>query len=379
MRVAMTSNPEGLQVAPQSIRYFNQSFLRTLIYFILLLLGLFGAYRVFPYLINALFMVTMAVVLTAVISPVIDYLQAKGVKRVWGTVIFFGGIITLITLVIVRGLPGLIEEIGKINALFQSQAAESTLAGWIDAINARIAAFYPDYQLSMESLSRLAAGFFGQIGSIVSGTINAGLNAVFILIITLFFLVDGDRMMKRLIETVPNRYFEMALNISYQTQKQLTNFLRGQLLAATGVGVMSIIGLNLLNWIFDANISGPFIIGSIAGLANMIPYIGPFIGMVPAIIVSLFNNMGDPAATASYYYILHIIIMFLIVQQIDNYLISPLVVSGSMEMHPLTVMLVVLIGSQFGVLGMFLAVPVWGIIKVLVQELFTGLRGHHFI
>ena len=116
-----------------------------------------------------------------------------------------------------------------------------------------------------------------------------------------------------------------------------------------------------------------------AGIANIIPYIGPFMGMVPAIIVSLFNNMGDPVAAANYYYIIHIIVMFLIVQMVDNNVVSPLVVSGSMEMHPLTVMLVILIGSQMGVLGMFLAVPVWGIIKVVFQELYQGLRGHHFI
>lgn len=375
----MNSSPGSVEVASQSIRYFNQSFLRTMIYFIVFLAALFGAYRIFPYLMDAIFMVTMAVVITAVISPVIDFMEAHGIRRAYGTFLFFGGIIALVALILARGLPALIDEIGKINALFQSQTAESTIEGWMDSINARINKFYPDFQLSMESLSSMAAGFFGQIGSLVSGAANAVLNAVFILIITLFFLVDGGRMMKRLIEAVPNKYFEMALNISYQTQKQLTNFLRGQLLAATGVGVMSIIGLEILNIGFDTNISGPFIIGSIAGLANMIPYIGPFIGMVPAIIVSLFNNLGDPVAASSYYYIIHIVVMFLLVQQIDNYVVSPMVVSGSMEMHPLTVMLVVLIGSKFGVLGMFLAVPVWGILKVVSVELFQGLRGHHFI
>ena len=375
----MSSQTDGVQVAPQSIRYFNQNLLRTLIYFIVLILVLFGAYRLFPYLMDALFMVVMAVVLTAVISPVIDFLEARGIRRAYGTVLFFGAIITLIALGVVKGLPALLEEVGKINSLFQSQGGESTIEGWLESINTRIGAFYPDFELSMETLTEMAAKFFSQIGGMVSGAISAGMTTVFVLIITLFFLVDGGRMMKRLIETVPNRYFEMALNISYQTQRQLTNFLRGQLLAATGVAVMSIIGLNLLNIIFDTNISGPFIIGSIAGLANMIPYIGPFIGMVPAIIVSLFNNMGDPAAAESFYYIIHIIVMFLLVQQIDNYLISPLVVSGSMQMHPLTVMLVILIGSQVGVLGMFLAVPVWGIIKVVVRELYQGLKGHHFI
>ena len=105
----------------------------------------------------------------------------------------------------------------------------------------------------------------------------------------------------------------------------------------------------------------------------MIPFVGPFMGMVPAIIVSLFNNLGDPIAASHFYYILHIIGMFLIVQMIDNNIISPIVVSGSMEMHPLTVILLILVGSQIGVLGMFLAVPAWGISKVVIQEVYQGL------
>ena len=71
--------------------------------------------------------------------------------------------------------------------------------------------------------------------------------------------------------------------------------------------------------------------------------------------------------------------MFFIVQMIDNNLISPIVVSGSMEMHPLTVILLILIGSQIGVLGMFLAVPAWGIFKVVIQEIYQGLKGHRLI
>jgi predicted PurR-regulated permease PerM len=100
----------------------------------------------------------------------------------------------------------------------------------------------------------------------------------------------------------------------------------------------------LLNWIFDTNISGVLLISTIAGMANMIPFVGPFMGMVPAIIVSLFNNLGDPVAASHFYFILHIIGMFLIVQMIDNNIISPIVVSGSMEMHPLTVILLILVG-----------------------------------
>jgi len=370
---------EPVQINQESIRYFNRNLFRSLIFFILGILLLIGIYKVLPYFLETMFMVAMAIILTAIIGPLIDRLETRGIRRLYGVLLFFGLLIALLVFGAVRGIPVLLTEVGKISDGISSATSGSSMEEMLGSLNTWIAKYLPDRQISMETVTEYSSRFFGQIGSLLANAAKAGVNLLFIVIITFFFLVQGDRMMKRLIESVPNRYFEMALNISYKTQKQLTNFLRGQLLAATGVAIMSIIGLHILNWTFDANISGPFIIGSIAGFANMIPYIGPFIGMVPAILVSLFNNMGDPAAASQLYYALHIIVMFLIVQQIDNYVISPVVVSGSMEMHPLTVMLVVFIGSQFGVLGMFLAVPVWGIIKVLVLELYQGLKGHHFL
>jgi predicted PurR-regulated permease PerM len=328
---------------------------------------------------DAVFLLVIASILTAILNPLVDRLESSGLRRIWGALAVFGGIFTILGTGIVRGIPTLLAEVSRIKDMIQEQSTAGSLNAVIDDLNSRIAQYIPSFQLDTETLSNLSSQFFGQLGSVLASALDTLATIVFILIITMFFLVDGARMMKGLIGMVPNRYFEMSLNINYKTKKQLTNFLRGQLLAALGVAIQSIIGLSLLNWIFDANISGVFLIGSIAGMANMIPFVGPFMGMAPAIVVSLFNNLGDPVAAANFYYIGHIIVMFFIVQMIDNNVISPIVVSGSMEMHPLTVILLILIGSQVGVLGMFLAVPAWGITKVIVQEVYQGLKGHHLL
>jgi predicted PurR-regulated permease PerM len=280
---------------------------------------------------------------------------------------------------VIKGIPTLLNEVSRIKDVIQENSATESLNSVMGDINSRIAEYIPGFQLDLDLITSLSSQFFGQLGSVLAGALDTLATIIFILIITMFFLVDGKRMTKQLIGMVPNRYFEMSLNITYKTKQQLTNFLRGQLLAALGVAIQSFIGLTLLNWLFDTNISGVLLISSIAGMANMIPFVGPFMGMVPAIIVSLFNNLGDPVAVSNFYYILHIIGMFLIVQMIDNNIISPIVVSGSMEMHPLTVILLILVGSQLGVLGMFLAVPAWGISKVVIQEVYQGLKGHHLI
>lgn len=373
------SKSDSVRIAPQSVRFFHQSLFKTLVYFFVLIILLAGAYKTFPILKDALFLIIVALILNAILNPIVDRLESSGIKRVYGALIVFGGIFTVIGTGIVKGIPALLNEVGRIKEVIQKNSATDSLDNLLADLNTKIAQYIPNFELDMDVISNLSSQFFGQLGTILAGALDTLTTIIFILIITIFFLIDGERMMKRMIETVPNRYFEMSLNISYRTKQQLTNFLRGQLLAALGVAIQSIIGLNLLNWIFDANISGVFLIGSIAGLANMIPFVGPFMGMVPAIIVSLFNNLGDPVAAANFYYILHIIIMFFIVQMIDNNVISPIVVSGSMEMHPLTVILLILVGSQIGVLAMFLAVPAWGISKVILQEVYQGLKGHHLI
>jgi len=373
------NNNEPIAIAPHSLRLFHQSLFKTLVYFFLLILALAGVYKAFPLVLDALFLVVIAAILTAVFNPLVDRLESSGLRRLFGTLLTFGGIFSIVVIGVVKGIPTMLAEVTRIKDIIQQNAAAESLDSMIGAINAQIAEYVPGFQLDLGAISSLSAKFFSQLGSILAGALDTLATVIFILIITMFFLVDGKRMTKSLIGMVPNRYFEMSLNITYKTKQQLTNFLRGQLLAAMGVAIQSFIGLSLLNMIFDTNISGVLIISLIAGMANMIPFVGPFMGMIPAIIVSFFNNLGDPIAVSNFYYILHIVVMFLIVQMIDNNIISPIVVSGSMEMHPLTVILLILIGSQIGVLGMFLAVPAWGISKVVVQEVYQGLKGHRLI
>mgnify|MGYP003324293444 CR=1 FL=1 len=149
---------------------------------------------------------------------------------------------------------------------------------------------------------------------------------------------------------MPNKYLEVGLRMIYNIEQQISKYLRGQILAASSVAILSIIGLFILNQL-GANITLIVFIGIIAGLANLIPMVGPFIGMIPAILIALMNNVGNDAALThqilntipSPFYILDIILMFIIVQQIDNNFITPLVVGESVGLHPMAVMLVLLL------------------------------------
>ena len=144
-------------------------------------------------------------------------------------------------------------------------------------------------------------------------------------------------------------------------------YLRGQFTDAFVVGLLSVMAL----WLLDVQYF--IIIGIFAGLANMIPYVGPVAGAVPAIVITLINGK-EPIS------VLYIIIAFAIVQLIDNIIIQPLVLSKSVNLHPLIIVFAVLIGGQFfGLLGMLLAVPAAGIIKVTSSELYHGIRKFNLV
>ena len=139
---------------------------------------------------------------------------------------------------------------------------------------------------------------------------------------------------------------------------------------------------------YGTNITLIVFIGIIAGIANLIPLVGPFVGMIPAILIAFMNNLGNEIALNHYlfnvipspYYIFDIILMFTIVQQIDNNFVTPVVVGESVGLHPMAVMLVLLIGGTLlGPLGMLFAVPAAGVVKVILVELIFISKNSHLL
>ncbi len=133
----------------------------------------------------------------------------------------------------------------------------------------------------------------------------------------------------------------------------ISNFIRGQLLDALIVGILCSIGLSLIGLDFAV------LIGMTAGISNVIPYFGPIIGSIPAVIVGLLSGSPIKALLA--------LIVLVVVQQIDSTVISPRVVGDSVGLHPVFVMLSIIIGgAYFGLWGMLLAVPIAAIIKMFL-------------
>ena len=221
-------------------------------------------------------------------------------------------------------------------------------------------------ELIREHGERLMNTMLGGTTMFIEGVISGLTFVVIVPFVAFFFLKEGRRLTRCFMALVPNAYFELCLNLMHQANKQIGNYIRGQLLAVLVVSVLSISGLSIIGVYYALPL------GLLAGLANVIPYLGPLIGIVCSSIVALATG-GGLAMVAK------VIAMFLIVQLIDNVLIQPTVVAKSVELHPLVILFVVMVGSQLmGIVGMLIAVPLTGIAKVSGQTIYKGIRQYRF-
>ncbi len=206
----------------------------------------------------------------------------------------------------------------------------------------------------------------GQAESIVSTVLAAtpksamriGSLMVLVPFFTFFFLRDGRQMIRSMISLTPNRHFEMALDLLFTIGRQMAQFIRGRLLEALIVGMVVALGLSLTDIRY-----APFL-GIFAGLTNLVPYIGPLVGMVPGLLVALV----DLGLGAQFWWIL---IVYLVIAQVivDNFILIPMLISKVANLHPVWVVIAVITGGKlYGVIGMIIGVPIFSIIKIAVIE-----------
>ena len=235
-------------------------------------------------------------------------------------------------------------------------------------------------QNSLGNLLQKILSFLGSAGNLFFTTFM-------IIVFTIILLTEYYSFKRTLVQYIPNKYLEVGLRTIYNIEQHISKYLQGQILAAGSVSILSILGLMILNS-YGTNITLIVFIGIIAGIANLIPLVGPFVGMVPAILIAFMNNLGNEIALNHYlfnvipspYYIFDIILMFTIVQQIDNNFVTPVVVGESVGLHPMAVMLVLLIGGTLlGPLGMLFAVPAAGVVKVILVELIFISKNSHLL
>lgn len=337
----------------------------------LILIGIAILILFFPYFKDVLVMFIIAWLFSVLLSPLVDYLESQGLKRGWAILIVMILILTTLGFSFSLIIPGIIHTVESLTSKLQSDV--------IAEFNVKAEAFF-EKNFSNAELARNVTAKFNEIGIRLLESLgeffkNVGsilASMIIIPFITFFLIKDSRRFKRSVISKVPNKYFELSLNILHKVENQVGKYIQGQAIDALIVGILSTIGLFIINLVFHGPIPYFIFIGMLAGLANLIPYVGPVVGAIPALALAILNNPPHLGLV-----LIWIIVMFAIVQAIDNSLISPMVVSKSVNMHPLTVVAVVIIGGRLaGAIGMLFAVPFTGIIKVTVSQIIWGLKNY---
>ena len=310
-------------------------------------------------------LVILAGLFSYLLYPVVTWIESWGINRTLSTFAIFAIVSFLLTVTFLFLSPIAFEQLSQLQTgpiIDQLEIVIIDLQERLAAPLSQVGIYDLDLVTSLKTL--VTDSLLNTVNYVPSVLAMLG-NFLVIPFMMFFFIKDGNAIKKGFIGMVPNRYFEFSLSLLQKMDLQLGNYLRGQFLIAFIDGTIITVAL----WLLEVDFF--LVIGPIAGLANLIPYVGPFIGLIPAL-------LGSIISTGNFDTIPAILILFLCVQTLDSSFMQPLILAKNVELHPLMVLLAILIGGKlFGITGLLLAVPFTAILKVIIQETNANMRRYH--
>lgn len=210
------------------------------------------------------------------------------------------------------------------------------------------------------------------VNSLIRITGSVFVSLLAFLFITFFLLYEKGLLKRLFLKAIPNQYFELTIAALYKIETLLSNYLTGLLFQMFAIGTMVSLGLSIVG------VKYALTIAVFAAVANLIPYVGPFIGGAFGIFVGLTTAPFDLTAEEYLWVVIKIMSVFGLVQLTDNLMLQPLIFSKSVKAHPLEIFVVIFAGAALaGAVGMIAAIPVYTILRVSLVELYTGYQQYY--
>lgn len=314
---------------------------------------------------NLLVSFVIAIVISFFVSPLVSHLEGTGISRTLSILTVFTFFSVITGLIIWSITPFLLSQMAslKVSLPLYVDGTVKLFDHTIKTIDS-----YSGGLINFEISDRIRNWLTAQSTVLVEGLpsiLSSSASVLFLSpLIGFFILKDGHQFSRELLKLVPNNIFELTLNLQHQIGQQIAFYIRARLFESIIVGLVCMLGF----WI----IGTPYavLLAVFAGLANLIPYVGPLFGAAPGIIFALINQFSGLS-------LLLVIMVYIIAQLIDNFLLIPLVVARIVNLHPLTVILVVLLGAQLmGILGMLISIPVASTLKVTFRSIYDHLTDY---
>jgi predicted PurR-regulated permease PerM len=320
-----------------------------------LLLGWYFAYRTSGVILAFL----LTILLSIILSAPVNYLARKGWPRTWGVIAVIaaiGGVFWLLGLALVPAVETQSREFAE---------AFPTLLDEALALANRLQSFFglgTQIGLNPESFSELGRKVL--TGSTVSTAAGVGLTAATVVslaavvfISTIYLVIRPEPWINGFVSLFPAGWRQRTREVLQALYQTVQRWFLGQLAAMTFIAVFWAISLSLIGVPFA------LLIGIFSGLISFIPYLGALISIVIPVLLALIS---DPFS------VVWVILAFVIIQQIEGNLLQPIIMSRAVDLHPALVVFAILVmGTLFGIVGVFLAVPLVAALQVLVRELWV--------
>ncbi|MGM7721019.1 AI-2E family transporter [uncultured Metabacillus sp.] len=302
--------------------------------------------------------------ITYLLHPVIEKLHKTGVPRSISILVIYFLFFGIIGYGFYRGIPVLVTQLRDLSENFPQFS--TTYKNWIDSIHVQTNS-WPDgihdrIDLMFQETEEWLASMIENIINSLKGIFDYLLLLAIIPFLVFYMLKDYEQVKKAAWYLTPRKWRKEAIQFLKEIDHSLGSYIRGQLFVCFIIGSLAF----LLLWFFKVRY--PLILGLLIGITNIIPYFGPVIGAVPALII---------AATMSTETVLFVIAIILSLQFLEGNILGPFIVGKTLHMHPIIIMLALLAGGEIaGVIGLMLAVPIVVILRVILVHIVQLRRQH---
>ena len=295
----------------------------------------------------------IGIVFAWLFNPLVTWMQNKKIKRVFGSLIVFVVFVGLLALMLVEIVPVIIEQVQAINL---GQITKDTLK-WINDFTIEGIDLTSTKEAIVKRVTDIASEFdatsmVSWITSTVSNIIS-GLGTFWLgLMVGFFLLINFNEAPRTLKSLIPTKYKKEIWNILSRINYILNKFIRGTIYSSLIIFVCTLTGLLILK------VPAAIVLALFCAVTNVIPYLGPYIGAVPAIIIGF---------TVSPLTGILVIAVITAVQTIEGNILSPIIMGKSVKLSPVTILIGLLVfGYFFGMIGMIIATPIIAVIKEIL-------------
>jgi predicted PurR-regulated permease PerM len=304
---------------------------------------------------DVLFLLLIAIVLAAAFDPWVDWFQKKKIPRAISILGIYLLLVGIFSLAIGLMVPVVVEQTNELLKNLPDYVNQFT--HWLTNIQATAVEFgvFEEMKSSFASWqASLGQSTGGGVLTLVGGVFGGLISLFSVLVMTFYMIIEEDNTKKFIMSISPKKYQEYLIQLMDRISLRMGQWLRGQLILSFSVGFLVYIGLSIFG------VKYAFVLALIAAITEIIPYVGPILGAVPGVLIGFTISPWMGIST---------ILLYFIIQQVENSFLTPKIMSKAVGLNPVIVIISILVGAKVGgPIGAIISIPVAIILSIFLKD-----------